>query len=78
MSERYIRTHLLDAIRAEGGPVTTHRAECLMANSPWPNTGRNTARKRLRTLTREGFLTAGTDAKGRRIYSLSTTLVGEQ
>ncbi|MFI8535441.1 hypothetical protein ACIGMX_34990 [Streptomyces aquilus] len=78
MPDQQIREFLLAAIQAEGGSVTTHRAECLMASSPWPTTGRNTARKRLRTLSREGHLIAGTDATGRRVYSLSTTLLGDQ
>lgn len=50
------RGWLLDAIRAAGVPVTTHQAELMLAESPWPTSGRNTARKDLRALARHGHL----------------------
>lgn len=58
---------LLAAIRADGGPVRTGDAVRILATS-----GRlchpSTVRKRLRTLTRAGRLTAA-DVDGRRIYT---------
>lgn len=59
--------YLLAAIRAEAAPVTTHRAEQLLAASPFSH-HRNSARKSLRTLTRTGHLIAHDEA-GRRTYS---------
>lgn len=50
------RGYLLAALRAHGGPVTTCGAVWLMAGSPWPTTGRNTARKDLRALAARGYL----------------------
>ncbi|MFI1954842.1 hypothetical protein ACH437_23840 [Streptomyces xinghaiensis] len=50
------RGYLLAALRAHGGPVTTCGAVQLMAGSPWPTTGRNTARKDLRALAAHGYL----------------------
>ncbi|QJT04403.1 hypothetical protein G9272_32315 [Streptomyces asoensis] len=66
------RTYLLAAIQADGQPVTTARAEWLLAASPWPTAGRNTARKDLRALAARGFL-APQDASGRRTYFPTTT-----
>jgi hypothetical protein len=63
------RVFLLAAIRAAGRPVRTSDAERMLSDSSW-SCNRNTARKRLRTLTREGQLTAGTDGQGRRVYAL--------
>lgn len=64
------RGYLLAAIQREPGPITTHRAEQLLAASPWPTSGRNTARKDLRALERRGALSA-VDANGRRTYDLT-------
>jgi hypothetical protein len=64
------RGYLLDAIQREGQPITTQRAAQLLADSPWPSTGRNTARKDLRALNRHGYLVA-LDADGRRVYDLN-------
>lgn len=61
------RTWLLAAIRALGRPVRTADAEQLLAASPWPTAGRNTARKDLRALAARGGLLPGL-ADGRRIY----------
>jgi hypothetical protein len=66
------RQYLLDAIRADGQPLTVHHAEQLMANSPWPTSGRNTLRKDLRGLAKSGHLTA-VDVDGRRTYRPTTT-----
>ncbi|MBP2583353.1 hypothetical protein J3A78_003831 [Streptomyces sp. PvR006] len=60
--------YLLAAIQTEAGPITTHRAEELLATSPFSH-HRNSARKSLRTLTRTGQLIAHDDG-GRRTYSL--------
>ncbi|MEU5595718.1 hypothetical protein [Streptomyces sp. NPDC020298] len=68
---RYVGTRrdwLLAAIRAAGQPITTHDAELLLADSPWPTAGRNTVRKDLRGLARNGRLDTGTTATGRRLY----------
>lgn len=59
---------LLDAIRAVGGPVRTGDAERILSDSSW-SCHRNTARKRLRALTRSGLLVADVDANGRRVYT---------
>jgi hypothetical protein len=61
------RDYLLAAIRADGRPVNTARAEHLLADSPWPTTGRNTARKDLRALAHHGHLTPASQG-GRTIY----------
>jgi hypothetical protein len=71
------RAYLLAAIRQHGRPVTTALAEQLMTGSPWPTSGRNTARKDLRGLARNGHLTAA-DIDGRRLYHPTrTTPMGE-
>ncbi|MGW4043033.1 hypothetical protein [Streptomyces sp. NPDC004721] len=67
------RSYLLAAIRASGRPVTTARAEQLMADSPWPTTRRNTARKDLRSFARAGLLTATVGADDRTTYLLTTS-----
>ena len=69
--------HLLAELRDYGRPVTTQLAAQLMTDSTWPTTGRNTVRKDLRELTRNGLLTAA-DVDGRRTYSLNSTLLGDQ
>lgn len=61
--------YLYAAIQAETGPVTTHRAEQVLATSPF-SSHRNSARKSLRTLVRDGLLVAH-DENGRRTYSLN-------
>jgi hypothetical protein len=61
--------YLLAAIQTSGSPVTTQQAEQLLAASPF-SSHRNSARKSLRTLTRDGLLTA-TDTNGRRTYRLN-------
>jgi hypothetical protein len=71
------RAHLLAELRDYGRPVTTQLAAQLMTDSTWPTTGRNTVRKDLRELTRNGLLTAA-DVDGRRTYSLNSTLLGDQ
>lgn len=60
------REWLLAAMQAEPGPVTTHRAEELLAGSPFSH-HRNSARKSLRALARDGVLVAVDDG-GRRVY----------
>ncbi|MFJ8538109.1 hypothetical protein [Streptomyces sp. NPDC093591] len=65
------RAYLLAAIRTHGRPVTTQLAEQLMTGSPWPTAGRNTARKDLRALARQGHLTA-VDIDSRRLYHPTT------
>lgn len=62
------RAWLATAITAEPAPVSTQRAAQLLAVSPWPTAGRNTARKDLRALTARGLLLA-VDTDGRRTYS---------
>ncbi|MFF5977149.1 hypothetical protein ACFY7C_37255 [Streptomyces sp. NPDC012769] len=59
--------YLLAAIQDEQQPVTTHRAEEILAASPY-SAHRNSARKSLRTLTRRGLL-ATTNHDGRRTYT---------
>lgn len=66
------RAYLLAAIRAEGRPVTSQRAASLLAASPWPTAGRNTARKDLRGLARAGLLIA-IQLDGRRAYDTTST-----
>lgn len=66
------REYLLTAIQADGRPLTVHDAEQLMAHSPWPTARRNTLRKDLRGLARNGQLVAQ-DCGGRRIYHPTTT-----
>jgi hypothetical protein len=61
--------YLYAALAAAPGPVTTHDAEQLLATSPF-SCHRNSARKSLRTLTRDGLLTAR-DENGRRTYRLN-------
>ncbi|MGM9380304.1 hypothetical protein [Streptomyces antibioticus] len=61
------RAYLAAAIQREPGPVSTRRAEQLLAASPWPTSGRNTARKDLRALAARGLLRPGLDG-GRRVY----------
>lgn len=65
------RGYLLAAIQADGRPFTTRHAVSLLARSPWPTAGRNTARKDLRSLAVRGALTAVIDDKGRRIFHLT-------
>lgn len=64
------RTYLLAAIRAHGRPVTTALAEQLLNGTPWA-AGRNTVRKGLRGLTRQGALHSADTAHGR-IYHPAT------
>jgi hypothetical protein len=61
--------YLLAALQAQPGPVTTADAEQLLATSPF-SCHRNSARKSLRTLTRDGLLTARNE-NGRRTYRLN-------
>lgn len=70
------RAYLLAAIRADGRPVTAHTAVQLMDGSPWPTTGRNTARKDLRALAAHGQLAADV-LGGRRIYHPTTGKDGQ-
>lgn len=70
------RQYLLAAIQQHGRPVTTGLAEQLMADSPWPTTKRNTARKDLRGLARSGLLAVGQDPEGRTTYHLTTQHTG--
>lgn len=67
------RAWLLVAIQGEPGPISTGRAEHLLAATGW-SCHRNTARKDLRALTRRGVLRA-VDAGGRRTYTPTT--IGE-
>ncbi|MFJ4837123.1 hypothetical protein [Streptomyces sp. NPDC088746] len=62
------RDWLATAIQGTATPVTTQRAAELLAVSPWPTAGRNTARKDLRALAARGVLVA-VDANGRRTYA---------
>lgn len=61
------RGWLLAALTAHDRPVTTQLAEQLMTGSPWPTAGRNTVRKDLRGLARDGRLVA-VDVDRRRVY----------
>ena len=75
------REYLYAAVQQHGRPVTTALAEQLMADSPWPTTKRNTARKDLRALSGRGLLTAvwTRDIRGqqRLAYQLTSTTTGE-
>lgn len=64
---------LLAAIQRAGEPAAADDAVRLLADSPWPTTGRNTARKTLRVLARAGHLTAVANAAGRRRYHPTST-----
>ncbi|MFI7014423.1 hypothetical protein [Streptomyces sp. NPDC050164] len=66
------RAYLLAAVKEYGRPVTTQIAEELMADSPWPTTGRNTARKDLRGLAHGGHLVPVDTDQGR-IYHHTAT-----
>jgi hypothetical protein len=66
------RAYLLAAIKQQGRPVTTQLAAQLMTDSTWPTAGRNTIRKDLGALTRDGHLTA-VDVDLRRIYHPAIT-----
>lgn len=67
------RDWLLAEIRSSEGPWTTLRAESALSRSPWPTSGRNTARKDLRALAAHGWLTAHEDPEtGRRSYTEKT------
>ncbi|MER7813855.1 hypothetical protein [Streptomyces sp. NPDC096153] len=64
------RGWLLAEIRARGGRWTAQRAANVLQVSPWPTSGRNTARKDLRALAARGELTAWDDrTKNRRDYT---------
>ncbi|XUM01271.1 hypothetical protein ACQ86F_31845 [Streptomyces venezuelae ATCC 10712] len=52
------RDWLLAEIRKRGGTWTAIRAEEVLHRSPWPSSGRNTARKDLRALSARGALIA--------------------
>jgi hypothetical protein len=67
------REYLLAAVQQHGRPVTTGLAEQLMADSPWPTTKRNTARKDLRALADRGLLIP-VEQEGRRSYELTMRL----
>ncbi|MGW3192162.1 hypothetical protein ACWDBT_30460 [Streptomyces ardesiacus] len=70
------REYLYAAVQQHGRPVTTALAEQLMADSPWPTTKRNTARKDLRALAGRGLLLVGQDPEGRTTYHLITSTKG--
>ncbi|MFH8797087.1 hypothetical protein [Streptomyces sp. NPDC017941] len=61
------RAWLLVAIQGEPGPISTGRAEQLLAATGW-SCHRNTARKDLRSLAARGLLRP-VDADGRRTYT---------
>lgn len=64
------RGWLANEIRARGGRWNTKRAADVLQVSPWPTSGRNTARKDLRSLAARGELTAWDDReKNRRDYT---------
>lgn len=66
------REWLLQQIRTSRGQWTTLRAESTLRHSPWPTSGRNTARKDLRALAARGELTVWDDqTTGRRAYTSS-------
>ncbi|APY88221.1 hypothetical protein DCW30_05615 [Streptomyces alfalfae] len=67
------RAWLLIAIQGEPGPISTGRAEQLLAATGW-SCHRNTARKDLRALAARGALRP-VDADGRRTYTPTT--IGE-
>ncbi|WP_069630834.1 hypothetical protein [Streptomyces niveus] len=64
------RGYLAAAIRADGRPVTTEHAVQLLDGSPYA-AGRNTVRKQLGGLAKDGALTS-TDINGRRVYVPNT------
>ncbi|MFF9910657.1 hypothetical protein [Streptomyces sp. NPDC013457] len=69
------REWLLAQIRKTSGSWTTLRAESTLRRSPWPTSGRNTARKDLRALAARGELTVWNDATtGRRTYTSNTAM----
>ncbi|MGV9282171.1 hypothetical protein [Streptomyces sp. NPDC003730] len=72
------REYLYAAVAQFGRPVTTGLAEQLMADSPWPTTKRNTARKDLRALAGRGLLVIGEDPDGRTTYHLTTQHTGDR
>ncbi|MGW1615737.1 hypothetical protein ACWCQZ_41075 [Streptomyces sp. NPDC002285] len=73
MADETRRVYLLAAIRADGRPVTTARAEQLLDGAPLPPAGRNTVRKALRGLARDGLLAPRLRPQdGRREYHLIT------
>ncbi|MFE2556026.1 hypothetical protein ACFXGT_08310 [Streptomyces sp. NPDC059352] len=68
------RTWLLTTIRASRGQWSTLRAETAYRQSPWPNSGRNTARKDLRYWAAQGELTVWDDeTTNRRAYTSNST-----
>jgi len=72
------RQYLYAAIRADGRPVTTARAEQLLDGAPLTPAGRNTIRKALRGLARDGLLVPRLrPVDGRREYRLTATTTGE-
>ena len=56
--QQHRRSWLLSEIRTRGGIWTAIRAEEALRRSPWPSSGRNTARKDLRALAAHGALIA--------------------
>ncbi|WP_309029033.1 hypothetical protein [Streptomyces alfalfae] len=68
------RAWLLVAIQGEPGPISTGRAEQLLAATGW-SCHRNTARKDLRALAARGLLRPVKGADGRRTYT--PTITGE-
>ena len=71
------RGYLLAAIQADPNPVSTARAEQLLAASPWPTAGRNTCRKDLRAFAARGVLRPD-DSGPYRIYHPTTHHTGDQ
>ncbi|NNJ04188.1 hypothetical protein HHX38_08575 [Streptomyces sp. PKU-MA01144] len=68
------RGWLLAEIRTRGGRWTAQRAAAVLQQSPWPTSGRNTARKDLRALSGRGDLTAWDDRETqRRSYTPNTS-----
>jgi len=65
------RSYLLAAIQREPSPICTQRAAQLLAASPWPTAGRNTARKDLRALAAAGALCP--DSGPYRVYHPKTS-----
>ena len=64
------REWLLAAMQSSSGQWTTLRAEAALRRSPWPTSGRNTARKDLRAARARGELTVWNDqTTGRRAYT---------
>jgi len=64
------RDWLLAEIRTQRGIWTAIRAEEALHRSPWPSSGRNTARKDLRALAARGVLVAlDNEITGRRSYT---------